>query len=171
MNTSVLAAVVVFILVVLFWLFMAYTGFKRMISSSGEAFRAVTMCYEARRRTAEKIIRLCRNFSAGEEAVLENVEAAVKAADQAELPAAIIAAEMTVAESIKEMQENIENYSDFAASKRYSKLIEELELDDRNIATTIKIYNSIAKTYNEKVHGVMTKFAAKLCGFKDIPMI
>lgn len=166
-----MAAVVVFILVVLFWLFMAYTGFKRMRSSSGEAFRAVTMCYDARRRTAEKIIRLCRNYSAGDEEVLTKVEEAVKEADEAKFPADIIAAEMTVAEVMKTMNENIEAYPDFAASKRYIKLKEEMELDDRNIATTIKIYNSIAKTYNEKVHGVMTKFAAKLCGFKDIPMI
>ena len=171
MNTSVIWAAVIFVLVVILWLVMSYTGFKRMKYSSEEAFRAVTMCYDARRRTAEKMIKLFRNYSVGEEGTLEKVEQAVATADAAELPAEIIAAEITVMEVIEEMTGCAGNHPDFEASKRYRKLKEELELDDRNIATTIRIYNTIAKTYNEKVHGAMTRFAAKLCGFKEIPMI
>lgn len=171
MNTSIIAAIVVFILVVLFWLFMSYTGFKRMRTSSAEAFRAVTMCYEARRKTAERFVRLMGDFVKDEDAVLQQVTDAVENAASAESPVSIISAEITVADAIMEMLETAKKYEDFTATKRFIKLKDELDLDDRNIATTIKIYNSIAKTYNEKVHGVMTKFAAKLCGFKDIPMI
>ena len=171
MNTSVICAVVLFVLVVIFWLFMSYTGFKRMKDSSADAFRAVTMCYEARRKTADSLIRLMKNYLKGEEAAISEAAEFLAAADAAELPADIIAAESGVVDGIQLLMETSEKYDDFAASKRYRKIVEELELDDRNIATTIRIYNTIAKTYNEKVHGVLTKFAAKLCGFKDIPMI
>lgn len=171
MNTSVIYAMILFVLVVLFWLFMSYTGFKRMKSGSAEAFRAVTMCYEARRKTAESMVRLMKNYIDGEDELLQEVTDTVEAAGRAEEPAEIIAAEIGVIEVIGKMTAAAEKYDDFAASKRYRKLKEELELDDRNIATTIRIYNTLAKTYNEKVHGIMTKFAAKLCGFKEIPMI
>lgn len=171
MNTSVIYAMILFILVVLFWLFMSYTGFKRMRNSSAEAFRAVKMCYEARRKTAESMVRLMNNFVDGEDDILQEVTDSVEAAGRAEAPAEIIYAETGVMEAIGKMTAAAEKHDDFAASKRYRKLKEELELDDRNIATTIRIYNTLAKTYNEKVHGIMTKFAAKLCGFKEIPMI
>ena len=171
MNSGVLGAIVLFVAVVLLWLVMAYTGFKRMQTSSAEAFRAVNMCYSARRKTAESMVRLMKNQIKGEDEVLQEVTDAVDAAESAESAADIIGAEISVINAITKMTDTAEKYSDFAASKRYSKLKEELELDDRNIATTIRIYNSIAKTYNQKVHGIMTRFAAKLCGFKDIPMI
>ncbi len=171
MNTSVISAIVIFILVVLFWLFMSYTGFKRMLNGSAEAFRAVTMCYEARRKSAESLVRLMKNYIDGEDEVLQQVTDAAAAADKAELPADIIAAEIYIVDAIQTAMETAEKYEDFAASKRYRKIVDELELDDRNIATTIRIYNTIAKTYNEKIHGIMTKFAAKICGFKEIPMI
>ncbi len=171
MNTSVIYAIVLFVLVVIFWLFMSYTGFKRMKNGSADAFRAVTMCYEARRKTADGLIRLMKNYIKGEDDAIQQAAEYFAVAEAAELPADIIAAESGVVDGIKLLMETAEKYDDFAASKRYRKLVEELELDDRNIATTIRIYNTIAKTYNEKVHGVLTKFAAKLCGFKDIPMI
>lgn len=171
MNTTVIFAIIIFALVVLFWLFMSYTGFKRMKHSSGEAFRAVTMCYEERRKTAESMVRLMKKFVDGEEEVLQNVTDAVAVARKAELPAEIIISEIDMVSVIEEMIGAAEKYDDFAASKRYIKLHEEMEKDDRNIAATIRIYNTIAKAYNEKVHGVMTRFAAKLCGFKEIPMI
>lgn len=171
MNSGVLASIVLFVAVVLLWLAMSYTGFKRMSSSAAEAFRAVTMCYETRRKTAESMVRLMKNYIEGEDEVLQEVADAVNEAESASVPADIIAAEIRVAAVIEKMTAAAEKYDDFSASKRYRKLKDELELDDRNIATTIRIYNAIAKTYNEKVHGIMTRFAAKLCGFKDIPMI
>lgn len=171
MNTSIAAAIVLFIVVILFWLLMAYKGFKRMQKSSAEAFRAVTMCYKARRDTAERFAKLMLSFIEGEEKLLDSVMDAIETADSAQTPAEIIKAEITVADTVYEMTEAAKLYDFFTSSKRYRKLKEELDLDDRNIATTIRIYNSIAKTYNGKVHGVMTKFAAKLCGFKEIPMI
>lgn len=171
MNSSVIYAIVLFILVVIFWLFMSYTGFKRMKSSSEEAFRAVNLCYEARRKTAESIVRLMKKYIDEEDDILKAVTDAAETARAAESPADIIKAEINMLDVIAAMTEAAEKYDDFAASKRYCKLKDELELDDRNIAATIKIYNSIARTYNEKVHGIMTRFAAKLCGFKVIPMI
>jgi hypothetical protein len=171
MNTSVIYAVVLFVLVVIFWLFMSYTGFKRMKNSSADAFRAVTMCYEARRKTAGSLIRLMKNYIKGEDDVIQQAADLFASAEAAELPGELIAAESGVVDGIQMLMETSEKYGDFAESKRYRKIVEELQLDDRNIATTIRIYNTIAKTYNEKVHGVLTKFAAKLCGFKDIPMI
>jgi len=169
MNSSIAMAIVLFIVVVLFWLVMAYSGFKRMLNSSSEAFRAVTMCYEARRKTCENLVRLADNYV--KDADLQFVMDAVSAADKAEQPADIIAAEIGVSDAAVRMREVLDGYVEFASSKRYIKLRDELELDDRNIAVTIRIYNTIAKNYNEKVHGIMTKFAAKLCGFKEIPMI
>lgn len=171
MNTSVIYAVILFVLVVLFWLFMSYTGFKRMKKSSEEAFRAVSMCYEARRRTVESLVRLMKNYIDGEEEILQEAADAVAEADGAKNVSEIIASEIRVADVIEKMNVAAEKYSDFAASKRYRKLKEELALDDRNIATTIRIYNTVVKTYNEKIHGLMTRFAAKLCGFKEIPML
>ena len=171
MNTSVISAIILFVLVVLFWLFMSYTGFKRMKNGSAEAFRAVTMCYEARSKTADSMVRLMKNFIDGEAELLQEVTATVEAAGKAESAADIINAEISVAYVIEKMTDAAEKYDDFAASKRYRKLKEELELDDRNIAATIRIYNTLAKAYNGKIHGIMTRFAAKLCGFKEIPMI
>lgn len=171
MNSSIILAILLFVLVVIFWLFMAYNGFKRMKNSSEEAFRAITLCYEARRKTTESLVRLMKNYINHEDDILNDITDLVATARDAVEPAEIIKAEMALVNGIMAMTEVAENYDDFAASKRYCKLKAEMDLDDRNIAATIKIYNTIAKTYNEKVHGIMTRFAAKLCGFKDIPMI
>ena len=171
MNTSVIYAIILFILVVLFWLFMSYTGFKRMKASSEEAFRAVTMCYGARRKTAESLVRLMKNYIDGEDGVLKEAADTVAEAADADGPFEIITSEIRVVGVIEKLKETAEKYDDFAASKRYRKLLDELALDDRNIATTIRIYNTIAKAYNEKIHGLMTRFAAKICGFKELPMI
>lgn len=171
MNTSILAAIILFVLVVILWLFMSYKGFLRMKNSASEAFEAVTLCYKARRETVGRMVKLMRSYDLKEDELLEEVMDAVDNAGKAKAPADIIVAEAEMAFAAEKMTDAAETYNEFAGSKRYIKLKDELELDDRNIATTIKIYNTIVKTYNEKVHGIMTRFAAKLCGFKDIPMI
>lgn len=171
MNSSVILAMIIFVLVVILWLVMSYIGFKRMKSSSEEAFRAVTLCYEARRKTAEKLVKLMKSYIDVEDTVLKSVTDAVSAAREADSTSEIIKAEVDMVNEIRNITEIAEKYDDFAASKRYCRLKDELELDDRNIAATIKIYNTIAKAYNEKVHGIMTRFAAKICRFTYIPMI
>lgn len=171
MTSGIIAAICAFLLVVVLWLYVSYSGFKRMKNNAGEVFRAMEMCYEIRRKTADSFTKLVKNYIKGEGEAVKALENAVKKAREGQLPAEVVAAEAEVMEAIIRLTEICEEYDDFAESKRFFKIKEDLAKDDRNIATTIRIYNKIAGTYNQKVTGIMTKIPAKLFGFEQLPLI
>jgi LemA protein len=65
----------------------------------------------------------------------------------------------------------VEKYPELAESKRYLSLKEKIEDANVNILKAGKMYNSIVRMANQRIHAFPTKLVAKLFGFKEHPML
>lgn len=171
MNMSIIAAIVIFIAVLLFWLIMSYKGFANLRNSSDEAFRTVESCYKRRRQAAADLVRLLKKHIHQEADVIQNVRDAVQLAEAAEERGERIHCEAVLGETLDTLFETVENYPQLEDSRRYSKLKDQAVTAQRSILETGKIYNTIVKMMNQKAGAIPSCLIAKMFHFTKQPMI
>ena len=171
MNTSVIAAIVIAVMILLFWLVMSYKGFANLRNSSAAAFSDVEIHYKKRRSAAADLVKLMKKQVPEEAEVLQNVKDAIDLAAEAVNSAETIRCEGALEGTLETLFEAAENHPEFWKSKRFQKLKSQIELAERNIASTRKVNNTIVKMMNQRVKAFPSNLIAKMFHFTEQPMI
>lgn len=171
MNTSVIAAIVIAVAILLFWLIMSYKGFANLRNSSAAAFSDVEIHFKKRRSAVLDLVKLMQKQVPEEAEILQNVKDAIELAGKAEKREERIQCEGALGETIETLLTAAESDPGFSKSKRFQKLRDQIELTERNIANTRKIYNTIVKMMNQRVKAFPSSLIAKMFHFTEQPMI
>lgn len=171
MNAGIIGAIVLFIIVVVFWLIMTYKAFYTLQHSAAEGFAAIDHYFDRRRNLVDDLTRLLKKQMPEDAEVVQNVVDARNLAQDASSNLEKIKAEGALADTLDTLFMAVEKYDEIENSKRYKSLKEKIESTNKNILSTGKMYNSIVRMMNQRVKGFPTKLVAKLFGFKEQPML
>ena len=107
----------------------------------------------------------------GDEDIIQNVIDANRLAKDASSNKEKLQTEGVLADTLDTLFDAVEKYPELAESKRYLSLKEKIEDANINILKAGKMYNSIVRMANQRIHAFPTKLVAKLFGFKEHPML
>ena len=169
MNTSVIAAIIIAAAILLFWLIMSYKGFANLKNSADAAFSDVEIYYKKRQDAAAELVKLMKKKT--QEEVLQNVKDAIELAESADNAAEKIQYEGVLEETIQTLFQAAESHEDLLKNRRFQKIQERLQTAERNIASTRKVYNTIAKMMNQRVNAFPSNLIAKMFHFTERPVI
>ena len=169
MNTSVIAAIIIAAAILLFWLIMSYKGFANLKNSADAAFSDVGIYYKKRQDAAAELVKLMKKKT--QEEVLQNVKDAIELAENADNAAEKIQYEGVLEETIQTLFQAAESHEELLKNRRFQKIQERLQTAERNIASTRKVYNTIAKMMNQRVNAFPSNLIAKMFHFTERPMI
>lgn len=171
MNAGIIGAIILFVVVVVFWMIMTVKAFKTLDHSAVEGFHAIDYYFDRRRNLTDDLTKLVKKQMPGDEEIVQNVIDANKLAKDASSNKEKLQTEGVLADTLDTLFIAVEKYSELAESKRYLSLKEKIEDANENILKAGKLYNSIARMQNHRVHAFPTKLVAKLFGFKEHPML
>lgn len=171
MNVSVIAAIVIFIAVVLFWLVMSYKGFANLRNSAAEAFAAVEMYMKKRRGLVPALVKQVRKYAPEQQDVLQNVSDAKNLAKKAESTEEKIRCEYVLTETLETLFAAAEEYPKLMEDKTFNKMRSQIRDAEKNMVSAGKFYNTIVKMMNKRIHSLPSNLIAKMFHFKDQPML
>lgn len=170
MDISVIAAILIFIAVVLFWLIMSYNGFVKLRNSVEEAFATMDVYLKKRADLIPNLVETVKGYASHERDVLENVTDARSLAAQAEAPKEKLEAEEAVSQTLRTLFAVAENYPDLKANTNFLQLQKQVEAVEEDIANSRKFYNAVVKMMNTRVEVFPSNLIAKMFHFKKQPM-
>ena len=171
MNAGIIGAIALFIIVVVFWMVMTYKAFRTLHHSATEGFMAIEYYFGRRRNLVDDLTKLLKKQMPGDEEIIQNVADANRLAKEASSNKEKLQTEGVLAETLDTLFMAVEKYPEAAGSKRYLSLKEKIDDANENILKAGKMYNSIARMMNQRVHAFPTKLIAKLFGFNEHPML
>lgn len=96
---------------------------------------------------------------------------AIELAENADNAAEKIQYEGVLEETIQTLFQAAESDEELLKNRRFQKIQERLQTAERNIASTRKVYNTIAKMMNQRVNAFPSNLIAKMFHFTERPMI
>ena len=171
MNAGIYGAIALFIIVVAFWMIMTVKAFKTLDHSAVEGFHAIDHYFGRRRNLVDDLTKLVKKQMLGDEDIIQNVIDANRLAKDASSNKEKLQTEGVLADTLDTLFDAVEKYPELAESKRYLSLKEKIEDANVNILKAGKMYNSIVRMANQRIHAFPTKLVAKLFGFKEHPML
>lgn len=171
MNAGIIGAIALFIIVVVFWMVMTFKAFRTLDHSAVEGFHAIDYYFGRRRNLVDDLTKLLKKQMPEDAEVVQNVIDANRLAKEAVSNLEKLQTEGALADTLDTLFMAVEKYSELAESKNYLSLKNKIEDANENILKTGKMYNSIVRMTNQRIHSFPTKIVAKLFGFKEHPML
>lgn len=170
MNAGVIAAMILFVVVVLLWLIMSYNGFVKLKNSVEEAYATMDVYLKKRYDLIPNLVKTVKGYAAHEKDTLENVTDARNLSRNVSSIEEKLACENALSGTLRTLFAVSENYPDLKANNNFLRLQSQLEEIERDIANARKFYNAIVKMMNTRVQVFPSNLIAKMFHFEKQPM-
>jgi LemA protein len=155
------------VVVLLFWLAVAYNGLVRDRNRVDNAWSQVDVQLKRRYDLIPNVVETVKGYASHERQTFERVTQARSAAQAAQGPAEQAEAENFLTSALRQLFAVAEAYPELRASENFAGLQQELSETENRIAVSRQIYNDTVLSYNNKVQQVPTNMVASMFGFGE----
>lgn len=166
MNYILLAVIIVVVLVV-FWLIAVYNGLIRLKIKTDEAWSDIDVQLKRRYDLIPNLVETVKGYASHEQGTLQKVIDARSAAMSAQTPGAKAKTENALSETLKSIFALAENYPDLKANQNFLSLQAELANTEDKIQMSRRFYNGNVRDFNTKIQVFPNNLAAGMLGFKN----
>ncbi len=160
------AGIIIGIIVVLALLMIPqYNGLVQSKENVSEAYAQVQNVVQRRADLIPNLVNTVKGYTKHEEDVFIKVSEARSGVKNAKNPEELATANEQLTSALNGMNVVVERYPELKADKQFTQLMDELAGSENRIATERKNYNTVVKSYNQKVKRFPTVIFAKLMGF------
>jgi LemA protein len=152
------------IVVILFWLILAYNGLVQARTRTQEAYSDIDVQLKRRYDLIPNLVSTVQGYAAHEKTVFEDVTKARTAAMSATGPAKADA-ENQLSGTLKSLFAVAENYPDLKANQNFLQLQAELTDTEDKIQAARRFYNGMVRDLNTKIQVFPTNIFANMFGF------
>ncbi|HSX14621.1 MAG TPA: LemA family protein [Candidatus Saccharimonadales bacterium] len=159
--------VVIIVILVLGWLWMAYNGLIKSRNRTDEALSDINVQMKRRFDLIPNIVEAVKGYAAHEKTVLEDVTKARTAAmgvSQNDLNG-LAKADNQLSATLKSLFAVAENYPDLKANQNFLQLQQELVDTEDKIQASRRFYNANVRDFNTEQQVFPTNLFAKALGF------
>ncbi len=142
-----------------------YNGLVAKRQTANEAFAGIDVQLKLRRELIPNLVETVKGYASHERGTLDAVIAARNAAQQAQGPAAIGAAEGVLGAALGRVVALAEAYPQLKASDNFVQLQNELASIEDKVAAARRFYNSAVGDYNTAIQQFPGSIAAGMGGF------
>lgn len=162
------AGVIIGIIVVLALLLIPqYNGLVQSKENVNEAYAQVQNVVQRRADLIPNLVSTAKGFAKHEEDVFIKVSEARSGVKNAKDPQELAKANDELTSALNGMNVVVERYPELKSDTHFTQLMDELAGSENRIATERKNYNTVVKTYNQKVKRFPTVIFARLMGFSS----
>lgn len=163
-NTLIIAVIVIFVLVFLWYLYNSIIVAKMRVS---EALSQIDVQLKRRADLIPNLIETVKGYAKHEKELFEKVTKERASLVAAKGPAEKAQANNELSKTLKSIFAVAENYPDLKASQNFMELQEELSDTENKIAYSRQFYNSNVLDYNTKLKVFPNVIFARIFNFKD----
>jgi LemA protein len=161
----VVVAIVVIVLILVFWAIAIYNRLVRSRNRVDNAWAQIDVQLKRRHDLIPNLIETVKGYAAHERGTFEAVTQARTAAQQAQGPAATAQAEGILSQALGRLFAVAEAYPDLKASQNFLDLQAQLSDTENKIAVSRQVYNDTVLTYNNGIQTFPAVLLANSFGF------
>lgn len=163
-------ALVIIIVIIVFWFIGTYNGFISLRNKSEEAFSTMDVYLVKRYDLIPNLVETVKGYAKHESETLEGVIKARNSAVSATTHADKIESENQFAGALSRLFALSESYPELKANTNFLDLQKQLQSIENEIANSRKYYNGVVKQFNTKCETIPSNFVANICGFRKLPL-
>ena len=156
------------VVVIAFWLVLAYNGFVRLKNRAQEAWSDIDVQLKRRHDLIPNLVETVKGYAAHEREVFEKVTQARAAAISAQGIAQKAQAENALSDTLKSLFAVTESYPDLKASQNFLELQRELRDTEDKVQASRRFYNTNVRDLNTKVESFPDNIVAGWFKFKKM---
>jgi LemA protein len=161
----VVLAIVIVVLLLVFWLVALYNRLVRTRNRVDNAWAQIEVQLKRRHDLIPNLVETVKGYAAHERGTFEAVTQARTAAQQAQGPAEAAQAEGILSQALGRLFAVAEAYPDLKANQNFLELQDQLSDTENKIAVSRQVYNDTVLTYNNAIQTFPAVMIANSFGF------
>ena len=161
----VVLAIVIVVLLLVFWLVALYNRLVRTRNRVDNAWAQIEVQLKRRHDLIPNLVETVKGYAAHERGTFEAVTRARTAAQQAQGPAEAAQAEGILSQALGRLFAVAEAYPDLKANQNFLDLQNQLSDTENKIAVSRQVYNDTVLTYNNAIQTFPAVMIANSFGF------
>ena len=163
----ILLAVVVIMLIIIFWIVGMYNGLVRLRNQVKNAWSQIDVQLKRRHDLIPNLVETAKGYMKHERETLDSITKARSHAVEASGVANQAKAEGELNNALSRFMLVVENYPDLKASQNFLALQEELSSTENKVGFARQFYNDQVQAFNIKIESVPTNIIAGMFNFKQ----
>jgi len=166
----IFAAIVVLVLVLLFWLIFLYNGLVSLKKKVENAWAQIDVQLKRRYDLIPNLVNTVKGYMKHEQETLEKVISARAKAMSANTMQEKVAAEGELGGFLSRLMAVVESYPEIKAAEGTKQLMEELTNTENRIGFARQLYNDLVMQFNTKISQFPANLFAGIFHFQESPL-
>lgn len=167
MTTGILIAVLVFLVLLVFFFISTYNRLVRLLNEVKNAWSQIDVQLKRRHDLIPNLIETVKGYMQHERATLENITQARNLAMKPGSVSERAQAEQQLTQALHNFFVVVENYPDLKANQNFLALQEELTSTENRISFARQAYNDTVMNFNNVIQMFPTNIVGAMFGFKE----
>lgn len=167
MVTGILVAILVFLVLLIFFFISTYNRLVRLLNEVKNAWSQIDVQLKRRHDLIPNLVETVKGYMQHERATLENI---TQARNMAMRPGSVserAQAEQQLTQALHNFFVVVENYPDLKANQNFLALQEELTSTENRISFARQAYNDAVMNFNNVIQMFPTNVVGAMFGFKE----